>query len=110
MLSHCESHCVIVALRAKPEAHARHPLPTWSSSICLLHVDLTLLSSNLVLQVLQKLLRVCCAGPGALVCVTPKEDSKQALHERWALKVHGRLGGVQAAALAQQLIPTPASN
>ena len=25
---------------------------TWSSAICLLHVDLTLLSSNLVLQVL----------------------------------------------------------
>ena len=83
---------------------------TWSSSICLLHVDLTLLSSNLVLQVLQELLRVRCAGPGALVCVAPKEDSKQALHERWALKVHSWLGGVQAAALAQQLVPTPADN
>ncbi len=85
-------------------------VPTWSSSICLLHVDLTLLSSNLVLQVLQELLRVCCAGPGALVCVAPKEDSSQALHERWALKVHSRLGGVQATALAQQLVPTPAGN
>ena len=85
-------------------------VPTWSSSVCLLHVDLTLLSSNMVLQVLQELLWVRCGGPGALVCVAPKEDSKQALHERWVLKVHSRLWGVQAAALAQQLVPTSAGN
>ena len=94
--------------RAKPEAMLGILLLTWSSSICLLHVDLMLLSSNLVLQVLQELLRVRCAGPGALVCIAPKEDGEQALHEHWAFKVHSWLGGIQAAALAQQLVPTPA--